>query len=230
MDFARAVQVLLRGKRAPSLSSLSPRSMFAPVQTAHRHFSCSARPWAESDYSSQLDDILDFEKQRESASRTSRFKSPSAQLSNRAGSQASPRSRSSADDMKAAFAEISTERSRRGGGFDVDSMLYPDAPRPSSVQTIADDSSPRPELKLSPSTGRTVALDPSKGLDIAKCIRMLEVGCTRNNVRYDQKMQRFHERPGLTRKRLKVSRHRRRFKRGFVAMVKRVQHLRAQGW
>jgi hypothetical protein len=52
----------------------------------------------------------------------------------------------------------------------------------------------------------------------------------KNRIKMEVAMQRFHERPGLKRKRLRRERWRKRFKEGFVATIKRVKELRKQGW
>jgi len=89
---------------------------------------------------------------------------------------------------------------------------------------------PEPTIKLGPSVGRTVAIEPNKGVDLGRGFRMLEMLCARNKVRTEFKRQRFHERPGLKRKRLKSERWRRRFREGFKAVVQRVERLKKQGW
>ena len=49
-------------------------------------------------------------------------------------------------------------------------------------------------------------------------------------MRADSTRQRFHERGGLKRKRLRRERWRRRFMEGFKGTVGRVKGLRNQGW
>ena len=53
---------------------------------------------------------------------------------------------------------------------------------------------------------------------------------SRNRIKADFNRQRFHERAGLKRKRLKSERWRRRFRIGFESVVKRVDALRRKGW
>ncbi|KAK3940275.1 hypothetical protein QBC46DRAFT_385739 [Diplogelasinospora grovesii] len=84
------------------------------------------------------------------------------------------------------------------------------------------------ELRLRPSTGRTVHV--SGHVDVARSFTLLERVVRQNKVRNDLFRQRFHERPGLKRKRLKSERWVRRFKDGFRATVSRVMELRKQGW
>lgn len=52
----------------------------------------------------------------------------------------------------------------------------------------------------------------------------------RNRVKYDFNKQRFHERPGLKRKRLASERWRARFKKGFSHVTARVSELTRKGW
>jgi small subunit ribosomal protein MRP21 len=83
-------------------------------------------------------------------------------------------------------------------------------------------------LKLNPSTGRSVTLNA--GIDVGRGFRLLEQSCARNKVRSDATKQRFHERGGLKRKRLRRERWRKRFLEGFKATIKRVKQLTKQGW
>ncbi|KAK0636545.1 hypothetical protein B0T17DRAFT_84040 [Bombardia bombarda] len=84
------------------------------------------------------------------------------------------------------------------------------------------------ELRLRPSVGRTVVR--SGHVDVPRAFFQMERLCKRNRVRKDVQMQRFHERGGLKRKRLKRERWARRFKVGFMATVDRTMELRRQGW
>lgn len=88
----------------------------------------------------------------------------------------------------------------------------------------------RPPVRLDAFVGRSEEVDPSKGLDLGRALRKMEVKLALNNVRYDFQRQRFHERAGLKRKRLKRTRWRRRFKEGFKAVVAKVQDMRRKGW
>ncbi|KAI4252220.1 MAG: hypothetical protein L6R42_008065 [Xanthoria sp. 1 TBL-2021] len=85
-------------------------------------------------------------------------------------------------------------------------------------------------IKSRPSLGRTVEVMPERGLDLGRALRSLEINCAVNNVRGDAQTQRFHERPGMKRKRLHSLRWRRRFKIGFKAVVGKVKAMRRKGW
>lgn len=85
-------------------------------------------------------------------------------------------------------------------------------------------------VRLTPSLGRTVRIDNNKGMDVGRAFRQLDIAVSRNKVRADFAKQRFHERPGLRRKRLKSERWRKKFKEGFRGMVKMVSAMKKKGW
>ena len=88
----------------------------------------------------------------------------------------------------------------------------------------------RPPVRLDAFIGRSEEVDPSKGLDLGRSLRKMEIKLALNNVRGEFQKQRFHERAGLKRKRLKRVRWRRRFKEGFQAVVAKVEDMRRRGW
>jgi len=111
-------------------------------------------------------------------------------------------------------------------------MLFPDdgqsddasphIPRPRELRELP--------IHLSARTGRSIDVDPAKNNDLGTRMRQLEMLCARNRIRQDFAKQRFHERPGMKRKRLKSSRWRARFKGEFKKVVARVQQVRKKGW
>jgi small subunit ribosomal protein MRP21 len=119
--------------------------------------------------------------------------------------------------------------------LDLNEMAMPDDGLPGLYNTAA---SPVPEIpeseknypRLTPSYGRKVELDPTRGRDLVRGINMLGSLMSRNKVRADFMKQRYHERPGLKRKRLKTERWRARFKVGFQAVTARVTELTRKGW
>ena len=121
-------------------------------------------------------------------------------------------------------------------GFDAGLMLDPIAPlndNRSIMQSFSQGhltlpQTPRLPMRLKPSTGRSVTI--GTGIDVARGLRLLEQSCARNKIRADATKQRFHERGGLKRKRLRRERWRRRFLEGFKATVGRVRELKNQGW
>lgn len=84
------------------------------------------------------------------------------------------------------------------------------------------------KYRLRPVVGRTVNLQT--GVDVARAMALLNMKCALNKVRYDANLQRFHERPGLKRKRLHSHRWRVMFREGFKATCSRVRSLAKQGW
>lgn len=86
----------------------------------------------------------------------------------------------------------------------------------------------RPALRLVPRTGRTIHV--TRNADVARSFQLLSIHVSSNRVRHDLNSQRYHERPGLKRKRLKSERWQKRFQKGFKACVKRVRELTKQGW
>lgn len=90
---------------------------------------------------------------------------------------------------------------------------------------------PLPEdikLRLRPVLGRVVKLGEQH--DFASALKVLTTKVTINRVASDFQRQKFHERPGLKKKRLRSSRWRTRFRHGFVATCERVSELAKQGW
>ena len=163
------------------------------------------------DFSSLIDQALDFTKQAPNASRNSR---------------------SSLDDLSASFGPRRGRASPSSGGFDMASMLDPT----NRTASPAHSSTPQPLIlpdplpAYGPSVGRTVEVNVNRGMDVGRAFRSLEINCARNKVRADFQRQRFHERPGLKRKRLRSERWRRRFREGFRGMVKMVSAMKKQGW
>ena len=87
-----------------------------------------------------------------------------------------------------------------------------------------------PNIRLGPTLGRTVEVNDRKKMDLGRAFRMLEIRCSQNGVRRDFNKQRFHERPGMRRKRLKSERWRARFKTNFKQVIRRVDEMRRKGW
>lgn len=118
---------------------------------------------------------------------------------------------------------------RRVAMLDFDSMDgLPIVPQNKPVMQLEPEKQTFP--RLNPAFGRTVELDASKGRDIVRGINMLASLTARNKVKADFNKQRFHERPGLRRKRLNSERWRARFKKGFTEVTARVSELTRKGW
>ncbi|KAI9792227.1 MAG: hypothetical protein M1835_008019 [Candelina submexicana] len=175
---------------------------------------------SDPDFMSLLDDIPK-PAPRPFDSRRSRFPSPPPQdLS----------SNSSSTDIFNAF-NSSRNRSNRPSSIDVSRMLSPTSTSPSSEFLNQPPMPPPvPSLRLGPSTGRSVTIDNSRGMDLGRGFKKLEINCAKNLIKHDFNRQKFHERPGLKRKRLHGMRWRKRFKLGFKAVVQKVSDMKRRGW
>ncbi|KAF9886690.1 hypothetical protein FE257_011204 [Aspergillus nanangensis] len=85
-------------------------------------------------------------------------------------------------------------------------------------------------LKLGPSLGRQVHVQPEKGTDLAAAMRILQATCNANRMRGMVFDQRFHVRRGQVRKNRRMQRWRKLFKFSFQQTVSRIERMRAQGW
>jgi small subunit ribosomal protein MRP21 len=146
------------------------------------------------------------------------------------------RTPNSGDEFEATRRLFGSEFSSPGRGtslrpqaFNFDDLSLPDEPvEPAQAITIPEEDIKYP--RLTPAYGRTVNLDESRGRDIVRGINMLGSLMARNKVKQDFNKQRYHERPGLKRKRLHSERWRARFKVGFNGVVGRVSELTRKGW
>ena len=130
-------------------------------------------------------------------------------------------------------------RARRQQGDVAGRMEFPPAAAPSKffqspaeslLETTKAPSRAKRQIRSRPSVGRTVDINPDRGMDFGKALRNLEIQCAVNKVRQDLARQRFHERPGMKRKRLKSERWRKLFRESFRATVGRVKEMRRKGW
>jgi len=87
---------------------------------------------------------------------------------------------------------------------------------------------PPADMRLTPSVGKTVHV--SGHVDVARSFQLLQRIVMTNKLPTTVRLQRFHERPALKRKRLLRERWRARFITGFRAVVSRTKELRDQGW
>ena len=199
------------------------------------------------DFSKLLDDALDHNKGVPTAStgRTSHFQSPNAQRTNppsgrqgRLNEEGDKPSTSELDDFFAA-ADKTPRRQQQQQQVSQSTSSWMAGILDPQNNTRAGKSNPPPPapyvpepspIKLNSSVGRTISVNSQRGMDVGRAFRALEIQCARNSVKRDFMRQRFHERPGLKRKRLKSERWRRRFKEQFRGTVQMVQRMKAQGW
>jgi len=97
-------------------------------------------------------------------------------------------------------------------------------------QEPTNDLPPLPALRLKPTLGRTVSLSGSRGVDLTRAFRLLEMRCSQNSVRSDAREQKTYVRRGQRRKNDRIRRWRALFQAGFMAECARVRRMRAQGW
>ncbi len=148
----------------------------------------------------------------------------------------SPQNLSSLTAMKDSFAAspFTIPITNRPGSL-VDKMM-----KPRTVANVSEDVSAviekmvRPRavrtIVSRPSLGRTIELNAAKGVDLGRALTRLGQLTRQNRIQQDRKSQRFYERPGLKRKRLRSERYRARFKAGFLATVEKVKAMRRMGW
>ncbi|KAJ5896262.1 uncharacterized protein N7473_005661 [Penicillium subrubescens] len=86
------------------------------------------------------------------------------------------------------------------------------------------------ELKLGPTLGRQVHVEPERGVDLPAAIRQLEITCSVNKIKANAHEQKFYKRKGAVRKELRRTRWRKLFRFSFQETVKKIQRMQAQGW
>ncbi|KAG9251602.1 uncharacterized protein F5Z01DRAFT_271949 [Emericellopsis atlantica] len=96
------------------------------------------------------------------------------------------------------------------------------------VATTSADPLKQPRMRTAPVAGRTVFVDQSLGLPAA--LKALQRLVSLSKIKRLATQQKFHERPGMKRKRLRMLRWRKRFKDGFQATTRRVREMKKQGW
>ena len=147
-----------------------------------------------------------------------------------------PNIKSSADKTRKAWGTfLERERGARTPGQVAQSMDFPDPlgnPSASLLNNIRLRPAVRAErtIRSRPTVGRTIEVHQEGGQHVAGALKKLDILCSVNRIRSDQARQRFHERPGMKRKRLKSERWRRLFKASFKMTVARVQEMRRKGW
>lgn len=148
---------------------------------------------------------------------------------------------SSADDVRDAYyASTTTTRAGLGSGKIAGSMLMPHEDSFSSTQRQVTADVPADSTRMAqrskrtirsrPALGRTVEVEPALGADFGIAYKRLSILLSLNKVRQDLKKQKYYERAGAKRKRLKSERWRKFFQAGFRATVAKVKRMRRQGW
>jgi hypothetical protein len=86
------------------------------------------------------------------------------------------------------------------------------------------------ELKLGPTLGRQVHVEPERGIDLAAAIRKLQMTINSDKIKVQSFDQKYHMRKGMRRKLLRRMRWRKLFRFSFQETVKKIQRMQAQGW
>lgn len=86
------------------------------------------------------------------------------------------------------------------------------------------------ELKLGPTLGRQVHVEPERNLDLPAALRQLHGIVQSNRIKAMSIQQKYHVRRGAMRKQLRRDRWRKLFKFSFQETVKRIQRMQSQGW
>lgn len=235
MELRRAADALLRTQS--SFSFLTPSIRWQPGLCnsikgghgqIHRTFASSSRLSALPTGKSPTTEAKPAESSSEQATpswtsreRTSRFSPPGRM----------ERTLNGGDSAKLLLDSLNEARSS-SPKFDFGRMADP---RPDVTdimrnvnETVAAPPAPKEPMRLVPSTGRTIPVGTN--VDIGRALRLLEQSCARNKVRSDFTRQRFHERGGLKRKRLRRERWKKKFMTGFKQYIDRVKLLKKQGW
>jgi ribosomal protein S21 len=104
-------------------------------------------------------------------------------------------------------------------------LFRPDFGSSPSSMPVSHINAPQKPPKMGPTAGRSVVVQT----DVAQAFMKLKSILSQNRVKQDFHLQRFHERPGLKRKRLRSERHRKRFKEGFRRMIAVVMDMKKKG-
>ena len=191
----------------------------------------------EKDIFALLDSDLDSDRgmPATSSNRTSRYPSSTFQRGNNPINDRRIKARqgNSVDEILSNMGSAAPRSSASNTMMDVDSILAiagkPLKDAAPSAQPATSNNEPAP-MKLNSTTGRIIQVETERGVDPATAFRKLAMRLAQNNVRKDAQRQRFYERPGLKRKRLKSERWRKRFKEAFQGTVAKVVGLKRQGW
>ena len=124
----------------------------------------------------------------------------------------------------------STNRNRRAFSDSMARSVGLASPQGSRDHTGQQLASRKTELKLGPTLGRQVHVEPERGVDLAAAIRTLQVTCNANKIKQQSIEQKFHVRKGMVRKQLRRTRWRKLFRFSFQETVKKIQRMQAQGW
>ncbi|KFX92186.1 hypothetical protein V490_05525 [Pseudogymnoascus sp. VKM F-3557] len=258
MELRKCADALLRSQASPLTQFLAPptstRWATSSLRLSQRAFTSSARRCiADSNQTSPTPAPTNAQKSPEAPASSQGW--AAAARSNRSSSRIIPSktsenadadawdsgisSNSAAQDLLTGFNAARKERGpnsplNQRKSINLDRMLSPNVSDSDLKDVISGLTTnvttpvaPKPALRLNARTGRSVVV--AGGVDIGRSFNLLGMSCARNKVKRDFQMQRFHERGGLKRKRLKRERWQRRFMAGFQATISRVKEMKRQG-
>jgi len=254
----RRLEPILKSFPAPILPFLAPSTpplwrprltltRLLPISTVRRHARTLFTPTARQRADSNADDSTQ-QVRGQSLKAQNLIDSMLDRLLPKAPSTKTPRP-SSLTDLQNGYSDYSSRSSLRDNVGMKNGDYYKRMAFPAPVQHSPPSSAPsaflpsatlqagmevKPRAKRTirsrATVGRTIEIDPVKGVDFGRALRNLDILCSSNGVKRDLQRQKFHERPGLKKKRLRSERWRRLFKLGFRATVLRVQEMRRKGW
>jgi hypothetical protein len=214
MEF-RALARGLRARQTPWL--LTPRIQHSTILTTLRYNSSSSSP-------------------QNPIKPTQTTESPAQTSTPETGIQAEATTKSAASDFDDILNKLElgnragSQRAPTRSSRIADAISGTMFPSPSRDGVAGQLASRKTELKLGPTLGRQVHVEPEKGVDLGAAIRVLEATCNANQIKQQANAQRFHVRKGMKRKELRRSRWRKLFKFSFNETVKKIQRMQAQGW
>ncbi|KAI9799476.1 MAG: hypothetical protein M1833_003998 [Piccolia ochrophora] len=123
------------------------------------------------------------------------------------------------------------ESNKRGSPSTRDAISRMETPRSGMGPLAPPRAAPAPPpIRLSPALGRSVAMEGERGRDLGRALTLLNIRCAQEVIKGDSMQQRFHERPGKKRKRIKSATWRKSFLKGFRDVVYKVQDMKRKGW
>ncbi|KAL2834256.1 hypothetical protein BDW59DRAFT_137602 [Aspergillus cavernicola] len=86
------------------------------------------------------------------------------------------------------------------------------------------------ELKLGPTLGRQVNVEPERGVDLSTALRRLNTVTVIDSIKVQSLKQKYHIRRGQAKKSSRIRRWRHLFRYSFSHTVSKIRRMRTQGW
>ena len=135
-----------------------------------------------------------------------------------------------ADRIRAASASGQTDTSKRQTALATHNKQMDVSKFVGSTPSVLGSGRVSAPVRLDAYIGRSEPVDPNRSSKtLGRALALLSIRLNENKVKQTERYQRFHERKGIKKKRLRSERWRRRFKEGFKGMVAKVKRMRAQG-